>query len=629
MFCESDPRPMAYLRRKMRKKKGQDYESWAVVESVRTEKGPRQRTIATLGKGPAFDEQERFGWEQIAEELSGGRHSSAPQCDLFASPPPDPPEWAHVDLSRVRIERLRRFGDVYLALALWKRLRLDEFFARVVEPGREEIPWPRMAALHAVARLCEPSSDLAIAESFFEKTALDDLLSLPPEKINDDRLYRALDVMEPHREALFAHLRDVYGELFGATFDVLLYDITSTYFEGQAEGNEKAKRGYSRDSRPDCEQVTIGLVVTPEQLPLAYEVFDGNRADVTTLSEMVDLMERRYGRAQRTWVLDRGFVSEENLAELRRRGALYLVGTPRSALRKCERELLDKHNWSQVAPGVEARLVTLPPGKDQAGEHDPGARETYLLCRSQARIEKDRAIVKKAAEKLYNNLLKLKERIDKGSLRDRAVAERRVGRLLEKYQRASRLYSINITETHDPEDKKKKRLQMELRKNSSTQEWSELQNGCYLLRTNLTGKSPEELWRTYIGLTEAEAAFRGLKSPLAMRPVYHQRTERVDAHIMTCFLALCMRRTLSLWMRESGLGTAIDKLLAEIREVRSMDLVLTTRQPWELETKELRLRLVSTPDDHVRPLLQKLPLKLPNRPKKIQNVVPKITPKKA
>lgn len=607
---------VAYLKRSRRRKNGQVYESWSIVESVRTDRGPRQRTVATVGKAPGLDEEERVGWEQIAGELSGGRLPVARQQDLFSPPPPEPPDWATIDLSRVRVERMRRFGDVYLALALWRRLRLDDFFARNMDPGREEIPWPTMAALHAIARLCEPSSDTAIAESFFGNTALDDLLGLPSEKVYDNRLYRALDAMLPLRERLFSHLRDVYGELFGATFDVLLYDITSTYFEGQAKKNEKAKRGYSRDSRPDCEQVTIGLVVTPEQLPLAYEVFDGNRNDATTLSDMFDLMEARYGKSQRTWVLDRGFVSEDNLAELRRRGALYIVGTPRSALKKCEQQLLDKKDWSQVAPGVEARLVTLPPGTDSEGEEDPGARETYLLCRSQARIEKDRAIVEKAAGRLHEALLKLKEQIDLGRQRDRARAERRIGRLLQKYQRASRLYIATITEIDDPEKPGKRRLQMELSENKEATDWTALQNGCYLLRTNLADKDPAELWRTYIGLTEAESAFRALKSPLGMRPVFHQKTDRVDAHILTCFLALCMRRTLSLWMNESGLGTAPDKLLQEMKEIRSLDLVLTAR-----ETKEIRLRLVGTPDQHTRDLLHALRLRLPNRPKKIQNVV--------
>jgi transposase len=619
---------MAYLRRKTRRKSGAVYDSWAIVESVRTSKGPRQRTVATIGKAPSLDEEERVGWEQIAEELSGRRPSGAGPQDFFAPPPPEPPQWAHVDLSRVRVERLRRFGDVYLALALWKRLRLDEFFTQHIESGREEVAWPKMAALHAIARLCEPSSDLAIAESFFAKTALDDLLGIDGEKLYDNRLYRALDAMLPHREALFTHLREVYGELFGARFDVLLYDITSTYFEGQAQHNAKAKRGYSRDSRPDCEQVAIGLVVTPEQLPLAYEVFDGNRADVTTLSQMFDLMEERYGHAQRTWVLDRGFVSEENLAELRRRGALYLVGTPRAALRKCERELLEKENWSQVAPGVEARLVTMPPGEDETGEHDPGAEELYLLCRSKARIDKDRAIVDKAAKRLREGLEKIKQQIDSGRLRNRDAAALRTGRLLAKYQRASRLYTILFDEPPDPQRPGNKRLTMTIGENENLMEWTALQNGCYLLRTNLAGKEPEELWRAYIGLSEAEAAFRALKSPLGMRPVYHHKTARVDAHILTCFLALCMRRTLSLWMRESGLGTAPDKLLAEMREIRSLDVVLMAREGSDAE-REMRLRLVSTPEESTRALLHALRLRLPNRPKRFQNVVPTSTVQKA
>ena len=282
---------MAFLKRSVRNKGGERYESWAVVESARTARGPRQRTVATLGKAPGLDAQERVGWENIAGELSGRR---AAQGDLFDARP-DPPQWAHIDLRTVRVERLRRFGDVYAALAVWSRLRLDKFFADALGRGREQVPWAVMACLHAVARLCEPSSDLAIAESFFARTALDDLLGVAPEQVNDDRLYRALDEMAGCREALFAHLRGVYGELFGSHFDVLLYDATSTFFEGAMKESDMARRGYSRDSRPDCVQVMIGLVVTPDGLPSAYEVFEGNRGDSTTLDEMIALIERKYG----------------------------------------------------------------------------------------------------------------------------------------------------------------------------------------------------------------------------------------------------------------------------------------------------------------------------------------------
>ncbi len=583
---------MAFLKRSRRSKSGSVYESWAIVESVRTAKGPRHRTIATLGKGPEFDPEERVGWEDVAGQLSG---ETGRQRDLFADA--EPPLWAQVDLKRVRVERLRRFGDVLLALTLWRRLRLDEFFAGVMPEGREGVPWSLVACVHALARFCEPSSDLAVAESFYPQTALGDLLGIGPEEIYDNRLYRGLDAMLPRRRELFSHLRTVYGELFGATFDILLYDITSTYFEGQAEANPKAARGYSRDSRPDCSQLCIGLVVTPEQLPLAYEVFAGNRADVTTVEDIFDLMETTYGRARRVWVMDRGMISEENLAVLRERGASYVVGTPRTMLKRCERELL-MGSWEEVQPGVEVKEVTLD-----------GERERFVLCRSRQRVEKDRAIVDRAVSGLEAGLAALQRQILAGRERSRERAERRVGRLLERYSRAARLFTVSITETGSG-------LRMTYGRKRAVEDWVALQNGCYLLRTNVTDLAPSELWRTYIGLTEAEAAFRELKSPLGLRPVYHQKEGRSEAHVFVAFLALCMRRALALWMESCGLGTAPQKLLEEFRRIHSLDVVLTAK-----EQTKVRLRVVGTPDESTRILLQRLGLKLPNRPKIIENVV--------
>jgi transposase len=613
---------MAFLKKSRRKKNGVVYESWALVESYRTPRGPRQRTIATLGKGPGLDEEERVGWEEIIDQLSDGSGKRGHQRDFLQKKRPDTPEWARVDLSRVRVERLRRFGDVLVALSLWKRLELGDFFRTTIEEGREEIPWWMLLCVHAVARFCEPSSDLAIAESFVPRTALGDVLGISEEKIYDNRLYRTLDKVNSCRDALFTHLKGRYGDLFGATFDILLYDITSTYFEGQAEQNEKAARGYSRDSRPDCKQVCLGLVVTPEQLPLAYEVFAGNRADVTTVEDIFDKMEKTYGDARRVWVLDRGMVSEENLALLRRRGAAYIVGTPRSMLKKCEQALLNP-NWEEVEPGIEVQCVTLPPGEDENGEPDPGAEERFLLCRSRQRVEKDKAIVAKAAERLEKELMKLKAGIDTGRVRSRQRAERRVGRLLEKYTRAARLFHVSIKEGKDPGNPKKTRLYITITKNEELDTWLGLQNGCYLLRTNVTDVSAAELWRTYIGLTEVESAFRQLKNPLQMRPVYHQHEHRVDAHIFIAFLALCMRRTLSLWMEGCGLGSAPQKLIDELRHIHSMDVVLRTK-----EDTELRLRVVGTPEEKTRVLLHHLGLKIPNRPKKIENVVATFTLKK-
>ena len=609
---------MAFLRYKRKKQKGVAYEYWSLVETVRTPRGPRQRTLATIGKAPGLDEEERIGWEDVAEQISGRPRGRGSQGDLFMPSPPPSPDWATVDLSRVRVERLRRFGDVYLGIALWNRLRLDEFFSEQIPEGREEIAWSQMACAHTIARFCEPSSDLALVESFYDKTALDDLLHIPSEKVNADRVYRALDVMVSCRDRLFEHLRARYGEMFSSDFDVLLYDITSTYFEGSCERNEKAARGYSRDSRPDCLQVCIGLVVTPEGLPLAYEVFEGNRPDVACLEDIFDLMEERYGKARRTFVLDRGIVSEVNLAALRRRGASYIVGTPRAALKQCEKALLDK-GWDEVEPGIEVKILHIPDGEDEEGEEDPGGEERYVLCRSRARIEKDRAIVARAAERLEKGLRTLQEQLARGRQRDRARAERRVGRLLEKYSRAARLFRVRIEEMPDDVPSVKKRLRMILEKDVDAQEWVALQNGCYLLRTNLVNQSAKDLWRAYMGLTEAESSFRELKSPLSLRPVYHQKTERVEAHIFVAFCALCLRRVLACWMETCGLGAAPRKVLEEMRTIHSLDIVLHAK-----EGSEIRLRVVSTPEPRVRDLLHHLGLKIPNRPKRIQNVVPKI-----
>ena len=583
---------------------GATYEYWSLVESVRTVDGPRQRTVATLGKLPGLDEEARVGWEHIGEILDGRVH----QRDLLKAEP-EPPAWATVDTSRMRVERLRRFGEVYLGLALWRRLKLDAFFDEAMTPGREEVPWSVMACILTLARFCAPSSELHIAESWYGKTALEDILGIAPDKINDDRLYRALDALLPHKDALFRHFQKVYGELFGTTFDILLYDITSTYFEGQAAGNPQAQRGHSRDGRPDCVQVCIALVVTPEGLPLAYEVFDGNRTDVTTVEEMVETMRTKYGHERRTWVMDRGMVSEENLDMLRDAKANYLVGTPKSMLKHFERDLLEQ-DWEQVAPEVEVKLRPSPGGDN----------ETFVLCRSRGRIEKERAMREKQRLKLEAELGKLKARIDADTraLRNRSTAERRVGRLFQRYSRAARFFQVDIREQNDPDHKTGKRLAIAVTQDPAHREWAELSDGCYLLRTNLTSHDPRQLWKTYIGLTQIEDSFRISKHDLGLRPIFHQKQDRTQAHILVCFLALVMWRTLQQWMDGAALGAAPRKLLEEMAEVRSLDVVLPTAQG-----KELRLRTVSRPEHRLAVLLQKLDLPLPNKPKSVPNVVAK------
>ena len=339
-----------YLRRHNKSVDGEEYGYWSLVESVRTARGPRQRIVATIGKLPGLDQEERVGWEEIGRILDG---KPRPEPGLFEENAV-PPSWATININQVSVERLRHFGDVYLALLLWDKLGFAEFCKEHLPGGREDIPWYMMVCILVLARFCAPSSELQIAESWYDKTALDDLLGVPCEKVNYDRLYRALDALLPYKDKLCRHLQTRYGELFGATFYFLFYDITSTYFEGSGKSNAQAKRGYSRDGRPDCAQVCIGLVASKEGLPLAFEIFDGNRVDVTTTQEMVQIMETKYGKAERIWVMDRGMVSEDNLDYMRSKRARYLVGTPKSMLKKFEQELLSQ-DWEEVQPGVQVR----------------------------------------------------------------------------------------------------------------------------------------------------------------------------------------------------------------------------------------------------------------------------------
>jgi transposase len=589
-----------FLRRNTKKKGGADYECWTLVESVRTARGPRQRVVTTIGKLPGLDREERIGWDEIGRILSG---KPRPAPELFDQPE-DPPSWATVNVSCIRVERLRHFGDVYLGLLLWNRLGFAEFCKEQMPSGREEIPWSIMAAILVLARFCAPSSELQIAELWYDKTALDDLLGVPGEKIGDDRLYRALDALLPHKDELCRHLQKRYGDLFGSTFDFLFYDITSAYFEGSAQANPQAKRGYSRDGRPDCPQVCIGLVTTREGLPVAYEVFDGNRPDVTTTQQMVEIMEAKYGKANRVWVMDRGMVSEANLAYLRSTGARYLVGTPKSLLKKFEHQLLEQ-SWEKVQPGIDVKLCRSPEGTD----------ETFILCRSAARKEKENAILKRFVHSLETSLHKMAEQAQAGKARDRQKVERQIGRLLERNSRGASLFSIEVMETGEG---KEARLSIKITKNEDRYQRALETGGSYILRTNWGETDAKTLWNTYIQLTEVEDSFRTEKYDLGMRPIFHHKQDRTQAHILVCFLALTLWRTLQQWMKASGLGTAPRKLLEELRELKSLDVLLPTRE------KTIRLRMVATPTRELKMLLQRMKILIPNRPKMIQNVVEKM-----
>jgi len=358
---------------------GKRHAYWALVESYRTERGPRQRVVAWLGR---IDEAGRLGVREAAE----GRTGTPRQRRLFDES--EPPRWVEVNAAAVRVENCRQFGGPWLALELIRRLGLDEFFEQVMPRGQESVPWSVSALLLVIARLCEPSSELYIAEQWYAKTALPELLGVPVRSVDDNRLYRALDQLLPHKEQLEAFLKSRLGELFALEYDLLLYDITSTYFEGQANF-ELAQRGYSRDKRSDCKQVCLGLVVSRCGMPIGYEVFAGNTADVTTVEHIVETMERRYGKSDRIWVMDRGMVSEENIAFLKQEGRRYIVGTPKPLLKRFEQELL-KQDWREVRAGVEVKLCRSPDGDD----------ETFILCRSRDRTQKDLAIVRRFEQKI-------------------------------------------------------------------------------------------------------------------------------------------------------------------------------------------------------------------------------------
>ena len=572
-------------------KNGKRHTYWALVKSVRTARGPRHEVVSYLGELRA---SERAGWAKMARVIDRRAATTLPLFDR--GPAADPvPEMVEVRLRKVRVERTQDFGEVFLGLSLWRALELDRLLEKLLPPGREEIPWSVMAAIVTLARFCEPSSELHIAERWYRRTALPDLLGVPAEAVLPDRLYRVHDRILPHKAAIEKHLKERFETLFDSGFDLLFYDVTSTYFEGEAERNPQARRGHSRDHRPDCKQVCIGLVVNGQGLPIAYEVFDGNRNDVKTLEDMVEAMEEKYGRARRIWVFDRGVVSPENLEYLRERKGRYIVGTPKAMLKRFEQALLDK-GWTEVQRGVEVKRCPGPDGD-----------EVFVLCRSQERGNKEEAMHERFEARIEKALGSLSRRLDKAKKRpDRVQVERQIGRILERNSRSAGLFDIRVTEVQ--RDGKKGLLKVTWKKRKQWSDWASLSEGCYLLRTNLVDWKPEDLWRTYIQLTQAEAAFRTTKSDLSLRPIWHQLEDRVQAHILFSFLAYAMWKTLELWMEKSGLGNSPRPLLEEISRLKTNDVILATSAG-----REIRIRCVTRPDGPLQALLQRLGLKLPER----------------
>src|SRR6202045_372962 len=412
-----------YLRHMIRKKDGKVHRYWCLVRSVRVGRRVIQQTVAHLGE---LDEHGRIESRALARRLIGAPE----QAQLFDDG--NAHETVPVRLKGIGVERSRQFGDVYLALALWRGLGLEELCERLLPLGQERISWAKMAAVLVAARFCEPSSELHIAEDWYRRTALCDLLQLSDEAVNKDRLYRGLDHLLAHKSALEAHLSKRCGELFALCNEVLLYDVTSTYFEGQALANPQAQRGYSRDQRGDCKQVLIALVVTFDGFPLGYEVFAGNTHDARTLQTIVATMEARHGMLGRVWITDRGMASAENMAWLRQTGRRYIIGAPKSELRKFGSDLARPDGWRTVQEGVEVKLT-----------RHPETDETVILCRSADRRSKEKAMHDKFSARIEETLERLAARITPSKKRlDPAPLNRQIGRILQQNQRAAARFTI-------------------------------------------------------------------------------------------------------------------------------------------------------------------------------------------
>jgi len=573
-----------YLRYTTRKKDGKVHRYWRLVRSVRIGRRVIQQTVAQLGE---LDARGRLQAQALARRLIG----TPEQAGLFDD------SQQHltvpVRLKGVRVERSRQFGDIYLAQALWRGSGLADLCEKLLPCGKEAVPWAKMAAVLVTARLCEPSSELHIAEDWYRRTALSDLLQLDGDLVNKDRLYRALDLLLEHKAELEAHLSRRSGELFAIDNEVLLYDVTSTYFEGEAEGNALARRGYSRDHRPDCKQVCIALVVTFDGFPLGYEVFAGNTHDSRTVQTMVDTMEARHGVVGRVWIADRGMASAVNLAWLRQTGRRYIIGAPKVQLRQFAAELAEPSGWRAIRDGIEVKLARWP----ETGE-------TAILCRSADRRSKEQAMHDKFSRPIEAALARLGARIDSSTKRlNAAQVNRQIGRILQQNQRSAARFAITLQAADCPAG-----FRLHVEHDGTFDEWAALSEGAYVLRTNIVDWSDEQLWKAYIQLTQAEAAFRIHKDQLRVRPIWHQREDRVLAHILVCFLAFVLWKCLEMWQQRSGLGNSPRTVLGELAAIQSHDVILPTTTHGEI-----RLRCIAQPDAAQAALLERLGIVLPKR----------------
>jgi transposase len=581
-----------FLRCTERKKDGKVHYYYSVVENRRVaDNKVTQRTVLYLGE---INQLQEAAWQDLLNRFESECQSRSVrpfrQSRLLgpARLRPEEVDAIQVKLSQMELRRPRAFGNCWLGCEIWRLLELDGFWSEKLPEGREEVAWHKVVELLAVHRLVAPGSEWRLHRQWFDESAMDELLAEDFAVASKDRLYRCLDRLLPHKQELFRHLKQRWQTLFGAQFELLLYDLTSTYVEGEAERNPKAKRGYSRDGRPDCLQVILGLVITTEGFPIAYEVMEGNTADSTTLGGFLDRIEQQYGRARRVWIMDRGIPTEAVLAELRasEREICYLVGTPRGLLNKYEQALLDRP-WQKVNEAVEVKLLA------QEGE-------VLVLAKSHGRQAKERAIRRR---KLARLLRKLRAMQRGQPSRDQLLL--RLGAAKSEAGRAFQFVELCLPKPGEAVTRQTFWFGLDKKKFQH----AELRDGHYLLRTNLGADNPEQLWKLYMQLTQIEAAFRCLKTDLKIRPIYHQLEQRVEAHILVAFLSYCLIVTLKKRLEPHGPGLTPKAVLEKLASIQMIDVwIPTTQGSWLVLPRYTQPSL----DQHL--LLKKLNLELPQQP---------------
>ena len=589
-----------FLRCNRRLKDGKSHEYWSVVENRRLSHGRIvQRQVLYLGE---INASQREAWRKTIEVHDEGRRR---QVALFpaGSMPADDVDAIGVRLSELRLEHPRQWGACWLAMQLWQELDLEGFWRSRLAPSREGTPWLKVLQTLVAYRLIDPGSEWRLHRQWFDASAMADLLNADFALAEKNVLYRCLDRLVEHKDELFKFLCRRWGELFDAKFDVLLYDLTSTYFETDTErGPEDLRQyGYSRDKRGDCRQVVIALIVTPEGFPLSYEVLAGNTADSTTLSDFLDRIEQRYGRANRIWVMDRGIPTEESLAKMRRRGASYLVGTPKGRLSKLEQDFLGAP-WARVREGVQVkRLVT--------------EEDIYVLAQSDARIDKERGMRRRRLRRYVDRLQAVqRQRLT----RDQLLMK--LGAAKHEAGRAANLIKVEIAKGKGTTARLEFRLQRDKLRQVRRRE------GRYLLRTNLAAQEPERLWTFYIQLTEVEQAFKELKHDLAVRPIFHRTQDRIEAHIFVAFLAYCLQVTLKARLRSLAGGITPREVITKFKTMQMVDVRIPTT-----DGRELVLSRYTQPEAEHRMLLEQLRLTLPKQspPKITAKQVRETTPEPA